>query len=241
MGGARLAARARRWARGGALIARAPAAPSGCAVRRAGAGRAAARQGRRLHAPDVRDAPRRATPARRVRDRAARARAADPRRRRARRRRSSTSTAITLGRRQRARAALGGVRARLRDVGPLLRLPDGAAHAGAARSRSRVPALGREPGRRRPGVGPAAARDRARPRPRNHNGGQLAVRAGREAVAGDRRRRRRQQPVRPRAGPGLAARQADPAGPGGAGAGEQLARGLRNPWRFSFDARRDRS
>ena len=54
-------------------------------------------------------------------------------------------------------------------------------------------------------------------------------------MAGDRRRRRRQRPVRPRAGPGVAARQADPARPGRAGAARCVARGLRNPWRFSFD------
>ena len=34
--------------------------------------------------------------------------------------------------------------------------------------------------------------------------------------------------------PNVAARQADPARPGSAGAGGGSARGLRNPWRFSF-------
>ena len=53
-------------------------------------------------------------------------------------------------------------------------------------------------------------------------------------MAGDRRRRRREQPVRARAEPGLAARQAAARSTRRAGAVEQLAQGLRNPWRFSF-------
>ena len=53
----------------------------------------------------------------------------------------------------------------------------------------------------------------------NHNGGQLQFGPDGKLWLGDRRRRRRQRPVRALAGPGLAARQADPARPGRAGAG----------------------
>ena len=58
----------------------------------------------------------------------------------------------------------------------------------------------------------------------NHNGGQLQFGPDGKLWLGDRRRRRRRRPVRPRAGPGLAARQADPARPGRAGAGDGRAR-----------------
>ena len=86
-----------------------------------------------------------------------------------------------------------------------------------------VHALGGEPGRRRPGERAAAAGDPAHRR-RQPQRRAAAVRARRQAVARDRRRRRRQRPVRALAGPGVAAGQADPARPGRARAGGRRAR-----------------
>ena len=115
----------------------------------------------------------------------------------------------TLETAERARAALDGVRARLRDVRAVLRLPT------ARRRRdpgsARVPASAADPTSptgeaRMLIVDPRTteAQPQRRPGP---------VRARRQAVARHRRRRRRQQPVRPRPGPGLAARQAAPPRP----------------------------
>ena len=98
----------------------------------------------------------------------------------------------------------------------------------------------------------------------NHNGGQLAVRARRHALARDRRRRRRRRSVRERPRPREPARQAAadrpaarrPTGAPATGShaatrssagparDEICSYGLRNPWRFSFDSaarRRSRS
>ena len=102
--------------------------------------------------------------------------------------------------------------------------------AAAARGRRRdpgprVPALGGEPRRRRPGHRRGCCSRSAHDRGRQPQRRPAAVRAGRQAVARHGRRWRRQQPVRPRAGPGVAARQADPARPGGAGAGDRVASG----------------
>ena len=131
-----------------------------------------------------------------------------------------------------ARAALDRLRARLRPVGPLLRLPDR-----AARSRDRdprVPALAGRPERRRSGDRARAADDPAS-RCRQPQRRAAAVRPRRQAVAGNGRRRRRQRPVRPLAGPArrcwASCCGSTPPRP----VAEIVARGLRNPWRFSFD------
>ena len=84
-------------------------------------------------------------------------------------------------RRAGARAALDRVRARLRDVGPLLRLPDRAV-AGRRDPDLGVPALGGRPERRRPGERAPAAGDPA-PRGVQPQRRPAAVRAGRQAVA----------------------------------------------------------
>ena len=86
---------------------------------------------------------------------------------------------------------------------------------------------------RGPAQRPLAALDPAQPglQPQRRSG---ADRAGREAVAGDRRRRRLEQPVRTLAEPELAARQAAAAGSGRRDCRRCSRVGLRNPWRFSF-------
>ena len=63
----------------------------------------------------------------------------------------------------------------------------------------------------------------------NHNGGQLQFGPDGKLWLGDRRRRRRQRPVRPRAGPGVAAGQADPARPGARRRRRSLARRAAQP------------
>ena len=102
----------------------------------------------------------------------------------------------------------------------VLRLPD--RHAGGLAEQHhrrdpdpRVPALGLEPERRRRRQRPAAAGDPAlqRRQPQRRAG---PLRPRRQAVAGDGRRRRLEQPVRARAEPDVAARQAAAAGPGDA-------------------------
>ena len=88
---------------------------------------------------------------------------------------TSTPTSSTRRGRLRVRAVLDGVRARLREQRALLRLlharrPD-PGHEHYLRDRG-VPALGLEPGRRRPATRPDRAGDPA-PHATNHNGGQL--------------------------------------------------------------------
>ena len=133
-------------------------------------------------------------------------------------------TAITLADLAGARAALGRVRAGLRDVGPVLRVPH-REDPGRRDPDPRVPPLGGEPEPRRPGQRPHAAHDPAR-RGEQPQRRAAADRAGRPAVAGDRRRRRRRTTVRQRAEPELAARQAAQPGPdrGHAGRPDALAR-----------------
>ena len=131
-------------------------AAAGCAGARAGG--AAAGQGRRLHGADVRDRARPATPAA-VRGRAGRARAGG-----ARRREPAPFldlTAMVARRRPRARAAVDGVRARLRDHRALLRLPDRAPGGEIQIREYRRSAANPDVGR--PGLRAAAARDPARP------------------------------------------------------------------------------
>ena len=117
--------------------------------------------------------------------------------------------------------------------GQLLRLPD-RARARSARSRS-----GSSRARRRTRTSPTR-RGRLligipHTQASNHNGGTVQVGPGRQGLARDGRRRRLEQPVRQRAEPGLAARQAAAARPGRRPSSvEQLAQGLRNPFRFSF-------
>ena len=100
--------------------------------------------------------------------------------------------------------------------------------AAAARARSRICASTGARRRTRtspiPASGAAAARRSAHTDAANHNGGQLQFGPDGKLWLGDRRRRRRRRPVRARAGPGLAARQADPARPGRARAGGRRAR-----------------
>ena len=133
----------------------------------------------------------------------------------------------------------------------LLRL-HGRRGARAARCRCASTAARRATPTRRPGPG-RIVWSTPHAEASNHNGGQVAFGPGRDAVVRDRRRRRRQRPVQPRARPRAATLgkllRIDPH-PGNGGGytipadnpfGTAVwAYGLRNPFRFSFDPRHGR-
>ena len=144
-------------------------------------------------------------------------------------RRSRSTTA-------RARPAVDGLRARLRDLRALLRLSDRARRGRARRDArraagARVPALGADPDVADPASGRlllAIRHDQAG----NHNGGQLQFGPDGKLwlATGDGGGRTVGNAQDPESLLGKLIRL-DPAAP----APEVMARGLRNPWRFSFD------
>ena len=98
-------------------------------------------------------------------------------------------TSITQSQRQRARAALDRLRARLRDVRQVLRLPDGAARRSGEIQVWEYRRSAANPNVADPATGAAADQHPAHPgrQPQRRHG---PGRAGRQGLAGDRRRRR---------------------------------------------------